>query len=76
MAALTQKNGFENELILSLKTRFREYIRSDRFEFTVAEKKKYEADLAKQINVTNIAEFSKFPNNLVKQHIDGKINIV
>lgn len=76
MAALTQKNGFENELIKSLKERFSQYISSDLFDFSFSEKKEYNDKLAKQLNVGNIIEFSKFRNNLVKQHLDGKISIV
>jgi hypothetical protein len=76
MAALTQKNGFQNELISSIKERFKEYIKSDRFTFTVDEKKNYIAELDKDLNRGNVNEFNKFPNNLIKQHIDGKISII
>lgn len=76
MAALTQKNGFENELISSMKDRFKEYINSDLHSFTLAEKKEYATALAKMVNKDNILDLSKFRNNFIKQHIDGKINIL
>jgi len=75
MAALTQKNGYQNELISSIKERFKEYITSDRFSFTTDEKKEYIQALHKDLNRDNVNEFNKFPNNLIKQHIDGKITI-
>lgn len=76
MASLTQKNGYENELINNLKKGFKSYIASDLFSFNLERKRDYETKLKKLLNVKNILKLSQFPNNAIKLHLDGKANLL
>jgi hypothetical protein len=74
--ALTKKNHYENELINGLKDGFKRYISCELFSFKLDVKKEYELKLKKLLNVNNILKLSQYPNNVIKLHLDGKVNLL
>ena len=73
--ALTSLNHYEIDLAKSVKSRFRQFIYSDLFNFSTERKKEYIEKLDKIINKDNVKKISNYPNKAIKLHLDGKVTL-